>query len=267
MSVRLAWGSDPGLLREDNEDSVVVLNDRAGLDALLVVADGMGGHAAGQVASSIAAETMAAELENDGSSGASADRLREAFLRTNAAVFDASRDAPERAGMGSTVVVAAISGMHMALLNVGDSPAYLLRGDDVSVLTQDHSWPAEQARLGVITEEQARDHPMKHRLTRAVGVWDQVQAYTAEKELRKGDLVVLCTDGLEAAGLTREEVCMLLQVEDLEKGVERVLDACVARGAPDNVTVAVAYMEGARAKREFELTRTRRLPRLARRGE
>src|SRR5437588_8376657 len=163
MSVRLAWGSDPGLLREENEDSVIVLNDRAGLDALLIVADGMGGHAAGQVASSIAAQTMADELESDGSSGASPQRLLDAFLRANAAVYDASRGTPERAGMGSTVVVAAIVGTKLTVLNVGDSPAYLLRNDEVTVLTQDHSWPTEQARLGVITEEQAREHPRKPR--------------------------------------------------------------------------------------------------------
>ena len=265
MSIRLASGTDAGLLREDNEDSVVVMSEAAGLDALLIVADGMGGHAAGQVASTIAAETFARELDGDGGRGATTKRLREAFKRANSAVFEASKEAPERAGMGSTVVAAAISGRHLAVLNVGDSPAYLLRDEDVNVLTEDHSWPAEQARLGVITEEQARDHPMKHRLTRAVGVWDHVQAYTYDCDLKNGDLLVLCTDGVEAAGLTREDVCTLLQGSDLDDGVRRVIEACISRGAPDNVTLAVARLEASADGADiFDTVRTRRLPRIKR---
>jgi PPM family protein phosphatase len=240
MGLMLAYATDAGLHRENNEDAVLVWHDRAGLDALLVVADGMGGHAAGQLASSLAVETFSQVLEGDGSGGCDPARLHNAFMKANAAVFKAAHDFPDAAGMGCTFTVAAIKDGLMALLNVGDSPAYLCRGGRMDIISEDHSWPAEQARLGVITVEEARDHPFKHRLTRAVGVWDEVLAYTAEVQLNDGDLVVLCSDGVESAGVGLEEVRGLLAGDDLERGLSEIIATCRERGAPDNVTVAVA---------------------------
>src|SRR5712691_6817990 len=123
LRLRVAWATDPGLEREENEDSVVVWRNKAGLDSLLIVCDGMGGHAAGQTASSIACKTFAAVLAEDGDEGPDLNRLKRACKQANSAVFDAARKNPEWAGMGSTLVVAAIRGGDLGLVNVGDSPA------------------------------------------------------------------------------------------------------------------------------------------------
>jgi serine/threonine protein phosphatase PrpC len=258
MNVELAWGTDPGLHREENEDSILVWRKKAGVDALIVVCDGMGGHAAGHLASSIASETVAHALERDGNRGAEPERLRVAAIQANTAVFDAAKQNAAWTGMGSTMVVVAIDGDELAVLNVGDSPAYLFRNREAKLISQDHSWPAEQVRLGVIKPEEAVDHPMKHRLTRAIGVWDAIQAYTDTIELKAGDEIVLCSDGVDSAGVSVDEMRQLLSGEDLEAGVKRVIERCRERGAPDNVTIAVARLEPA-AEETTQVLTTRRL--------
>jgi protein phosphatase len=258
MRLRIAWATDPGLEREENEDSVVVWRNKAGLDSLLIVCDGMGGHAAGQTASSIAVKTFAAVLAEDGDEGPDLNRLKRACKQANTAVFDAARKNPEWAGMGSTLVVAAIRGGDLGLVNVGDSPAYLFRNGSAKLISQDHSWPAEQVRLGVIKPEEAADHPLKHRLTRAIGVWESIQSYTDRMKIEEGDTIVLCSDGVETAGVSVEEMGKLLMKDgDLDKGTKRVVERCRELGAPDNVTIAVA-------RAEVDITATATLPRLKR---
>jgi PPM family protein phosphatase len=256
LRLRVAWATDPGLEREENEDSVVVWRNKAGLDTLLVVCDGMGGHAAGQTASSIASKTITRVLAEDGDEGPDVDRLKRACKQANTAVFEASEENPEWKGMGSTVVVAAIRGGELGLLNVGDSPAYLFRNGSAQLISQDHSWPAEQVRLGVIKPEDAVDHPLKHRLTRAVGVWESIQSFTDLIEIHEGDTVVLCSDGVESAGVSVEEMGkLLLKDGDLDTGAKRVIQRCRELGAPDNVTLAIARVE-------VDVTRTATLPRI-----
>lgn len=265
MKIRTAYGTDPGLQRSENEDSVLVLRDRAGLDALIVICDGMGGHAAGHLASSIAVETFVDSVQSDGAKGAETARLKEGSARSNTAVHEASQQNAAWAGMGSTLVAIAIQDDDLALVNVGDSPAYLFREGEYTLISQDHSWPAEQVRLGLIKPEEAKDHPMKHRLTRAIGVWDHIAAYTRALKLRPGDAIVLCSDGVETAGVSVEEMWDLLQGKDLEAGIQRVIDRCRELGAPDNITVAVARVEGAPGReRPEDVTKTVALPVLKR---
>ncbi len=259
--IRIAYGTDPGLQRSENEDSVQVVRDKAGLDALLVVCDGMGGHAAGHLASSIAVETFIDAIQKDGGKGADPDRLKEGSAASNTAVHEASLQNAAWAGMGSTLVAVGIEDDELALVNVGDSPAYLFRNGEYTLISQDHSWPAEQVRLGLITPQEARDHPMKHRLTRAIGVWDQIPAYTKVVKLRPGDTIVLCSDGVETAGVSVEEMWELLQGKDLDAGIKRVIERCRELGAPDNITVAVARLEGASERhRSSEVSKTVALP-------
>jgi serine/threonine protein phosphatase PrpC len=258
MRLRTASATDPGLEREENEDSVMVWRNKAGLDTLLVVCDGMGGHAAGQTASSIACKTFSAVLAEDGDEGPDLNRLKRACKQANTAVFEAAKRNPEWAGMGSTLVVVAIRGGELGLVNVGDSPAYLFRNGSAKLISQDHSWPAEQVRLGVIKPEEAADHPLKHRLTRAVGVWEAIPSYTDKMKIEEGDAVVLCSDGVETAGVSVEEMGkLLLRDGDLDKGAKRVIERCRELGAPDNVTVAVV-------RAEIDVTATATLPRLKR---
>jgi serine/threonine protein phosphatase PrpC len=267
VKIRTAYGTDPGLQRTENEDSVAVLRNQAGVDALLVVCDGMGGHAAGHLASTIAVETFTHTLSADGGRGADPERLKQASVATNAAVHEASQQNPAWAGMGSTLVVAAIDDGDLALVNVGDSPAYLFRNGEWKLISQDHSWPAEQVRLGLITAEEARDHPMKHRLTRAIGVWDHIPSYTARIDLEPGDTVVLCSDGVETAGVSVEEMWEMLGEGDLEAGIQKVIDRCKELGAPDNVTVAVARVEGETRARERRADKTMTLKTISIRKE
>ena len=241
MGLRLAWATDPGLARENNEDSVFVSRDMGRLDALLVVADGMGGHASGQVASKLVADTVSEELSD--AQDVSGEDLKAMLARVNTTVYKASLASSENAGMGSTLVMAAIKDSRLSLLNVGDSPAYLFRNGTVTEIYQNHSWPSEQARAGIISPEQVANHPQKHRLARAVGVWDQVKAFTNEVDLERGDVVLLCSDGVEEAGVTTEEVHNLMQKEDLQAAVEELVELCLERGAPDNVTVAAVRVE------------------------
>jgi serine/threonine protein phosphatase PrpC len=256
LRLRVAWATDPGLEREENEDAVVVWRNKAGLDTLLVVCDGMGGHAAGQTASSIASKTITRVLAEDGDEGPDVERLKRACKQANTAVFQASEENPEWKGMGSTVVVVAIRGNELGLLNVGDSPAYLFRNGSAKLISQDHSWPAEQVRLGVIKPEEAAGHPLKHRLTRAVGVWEAIQSFTDRMNLEEGDTVVLCSDGVESAGVSVEEMgTLLLRDGNLDTGAKRVIERCRELGAPDNVTLAVA-------RAEVDVTKTATLPRL-----
>lgn len=241
MDLRLAWASDPGLERDQNEDSVYVAEDIGKLDALLLVADGMGGHQSGQVASRLVVKTVAEELEGNGE--LSPEHLRKILAKANTAVYDSAHAKSENAGMGTTVVLVAIRGDRLALLNVGDSPAYLFRSGEVTELHQNHSWPSEQARAGIIRHDEVANHPMKHRLARAVGVWDHVKAYTAEIDLEVGDVIVLCSDGVEEAGVSIEELHNALDVDDLQDAVESVINLCRERGAPDNVSLAAVRVE------------------------
>jgi serine/threonine protein phosphatase PrpC len=241
MGLLLAWATDPGLARENNEDSVFVSRDMGSLDALLVVADGMGGHASGQVASKLVADTFSDELSDAGNIGG--EDLKAVLAKVNSTVYQASLAQSENAGMGSTVVMATIKDGRLCLLNVGDSPAYLFRSGTITEIYQNHSWPSEQARAGIITPEQVANHPQKHRLARAVGVWDQVKAFTNELDLQRGDVVLLCSDGVEEAGVTTEEVRAMMEKEDLQAAVEDLVDLCRERGAPDNVTIAAVRVE------------------------
>lgn len=235
---------------------MVVWRNKAGLDTLLVVCDGMGGHAAGQTASSIASKTITRVLAEDGDEGPDVDRLKRACKQANSAVFEASEENPAWKGMGSTVVVVAIRGAELGVLNVGDSPAYLFRNGSAKLISQDHSWPAEQVRLGVIKPEEAADHPLKHRLTRAVGVWESIQSFTDKMKIEEGDTIVLCSDGVETAGVSVEEMGGLLFKDgNLDAGTKRVIERCRELGAPDNVTVAVARVE-------VDVTKTATLPRI-----
>jgi len=256
LRLRTASASDPGLEREENEDSVAVWRNKAGLDSLLVVCDGMGGHAAGQTASSMAVKTFTAALAEDGDEGPDLNRLKRACKAANSSVFEAAKSNPAWEGMGSTIVVVAIRGGELGLVNVGDSPAYLFRDGSAKLISQDHSWPAEQVRLGVIKPEEAADHPLKHRLTRAIGVWESIQSYTDKMKLEAGDTIVLCSDGIETAGVSVEEMGkLLLQGGDLDKGIKRVIERCRDLGAPDNITLAVARVE-------VDITATQALPKL-----
>lgn len=244
--------SDPGRVRPNNEDSYAILEPPhlvEGLDLLIVVADGMGGHQAGEVASRVIVDRFLAAFTEATDRTLGADvpynwrrELERVILDANDAVRRAAAADPHLQGMGSTVVAGVMDGDRFYLGNVGDSRAYLINGTTIYQLSQDHSWVADQVRAGVITANEARHHPQKNVLTRAVGPMADVHADIRTFELVPGDQVLLCTDGLTNL-VSDEELVQLTQVWPPSIAPTKLVELANQRGAPDNVTVVIAQVQ------------------------
>jgi serine/threonine protein phosphatase PrpC len=245
-TVSWAYVCDPGTARDNNEDYAgAFAPDDPEAAPLFVVADGMGGHAAGEVASRLAVETVLATWQSGGS-GAVHQRLRSAARAANVAVFDAGQDA-ERRGMGSTLTALALAGREVVIAHAGDSRAYLVRGGQASQLTADHSRVGEMLRMRLITAEQAARHPARSMLTRSLGTDPVLQIDLIRQPADVGDIYVLCSDGLwDLVG--RGEIATIAAGDPAEQGVASpppseaaaaLIELALKRDAPDNVTVAV----------------------------
>jgi serine/threonine protein phosphatase PrpC len=237
MILKAAAATDVGMRRKGNED-------RFALDpslGLFLVADGMGGHTAGQVASELAADAvMRAVQALDGSSGTLSEKLRAAIGAANRAIFTTAQQRPEYAGMGTTVVAVLSDGERAALAHVGDSRAYLVRGDRIRQLTDDHSIVGELLRRKEISEAAAREHPHRHVLTRALGVRPSVEPDLAELTPSLGDVFVLCSDGLTNHLDDSEIAKHVSDGEDLQEVCDGMVDLANDRGGEDNITVVAA---------------------------
>jgi PPM family protein phosphatase len=238
----ISWAlrSHPGMVRDENEDCVGVYapNDDD-VDALrgpiFVVADGMGGHAAGEVASRLAVETVISTWTTS-SSGAPHQTLRSAVRAANGTVFGASLDQETR-GMGTTLTALALAGAEGIVANVGDSRTYLVRDAECSQLTADHSRVGEMLRAGLITPEQAAHHPARSQLTRSLGHEPAVQVDVSRTDLKCGDAFVLCSDGLWDL-VSRREIAEVVSAPP-GQAAEALVRAALERGAPDNVSAIV----------------------------
>ena len=235
-----------GMVREVNQDSFCALlapNAPLGADALLAVADGMGGHAAGDVASRLAIQQLVASLSapsgnSAGDASGNEDRLREAVALGNSKVFQAS-EKPEYHGMGTTMTAALITGDTANLVQVGDSRAYLLRDGEFKQITRDHNWVAEQVAAGALTPEEAKTHPRRNVLTRAVGTGPGVDMDSGAVTLKDGDVLLLCSDGLH--GLVRdEEMARVINEQEPQQACQTLVEMANAAGGTDNSTVIVA---------------------------
>jgi protein phosphatase len=229
--VRLVAGafSDVGQVREGNEDAHLV-DDRL---TLFAVADGMGGHRGGEVASWTAIEALRAAV-------AHGKPVHEAITTANTAVLEKAADEPELAGMGTTMTVLVPAGPASLLIgHVGDSRAYLLRGDVMQRVTEDHSLVEELVREGRLTAEQAESHPQRAIITRALGVDDDVEVDLYTITVRDGDRVVLCSDGLTTMVRDRDVERIARGEQDPQRAAEALVDAANAAGGEDNITVVV----------------------------
>ena len=232
-----ALRSDPGVQRPDNEDFVGAYapDEPEERGPLFVVADGMGGHAAGEVASRIAVETIFREWTT-GSGGAPHQALRAAARAANTAVFAASLD-QERRGMGTTLTALALAGDEAVVAHVGDSRAYLVRDGQCSQLTSDHSRVGEMLRMRLITPEQAAHHPARSQLTRSLGHDPAVQVDLVRSDIAVGDVFILCCDGLWDL-VSRADIAQKVEAEP-DEAAAGLLELALERGAPDNVSVIV----------------------------
>jgi protein phosphatase len=223
-----------GHLRADNEDAYLVN------PPLFAVADGLGGHQAGEVASSIAIERLLAEAPRS----ADAKALARAVRSANNAVIQAADAGQGRAGMGTTLTAAMIDGTRIVLAHVGDSRAYLLNLGTLTQLTQDHSMVADMVRSGTLTTEESRVHPSRSVITRALGSDPNVLVDTYEIEAASDDRLLLCSDGLTGMLDDREIERILGTAPSAAEAVDLLIEAANDAGGQDNITVVVAEIGG-----------------------
>ncbi|MDE1950432.1 MAG: Stp1/IreP family PP2C-type Ser/Thr phosphatase [Burkholderiales bacterium] len=247
MTIELFAAVDPGRSRSNNEDSVA-LDDAV---SLAVLADGMGGYNAGEVASSMATSFIAAELGRwlrEASIQASDAEVRRAMDicvdNANRAIFNAANSNPQYAGMGTTLVVGVFRDNRLLVGHVGDSRCYRLRGGRLQQITRDHSLLQEQIDAGLITPEQAAFSANKNLVTRAVGVEDTVLLETHLHDVMPGDMFLMCSDGLTDM-LDDAAIGQLLQSHDsLDSGARSLIDAANDAGGKDNISVILVRASG-----------------------
>lgn len=245
--VEVASITDVGRKRETNQDDFGCVDLPSGA-RLLVVADGMGGHAGGATASRVAVETVTRSGAT--AEGAAPDRLRGALVQANREVYRASLEDSSLSGMGTTAVALLIEPDGAAwVAHVGDSRAYRLRGDGIEQLTEDHSVVAEMERRGMITAEEARVHPRRNEVLRSIGIDPDVEVDVVRVSVEPGDLLLLCSDGLSGV-LEDSEIADGVRNQPLEAALAGLVERVNARGGPDNVTVQVARMPSSLARQE-----------------
>ncbi|MGI5971994.1 MAG: Stp1/IreP family PP2C-type Ser/Thr phosphatase [Oscillospiraceae bacterium] len=239
-----AWGlTDVGLIRPQNQDSFLIeLLPETG-QALCVVCDGMGGARGGNVASGLASAVFIEEarrrLRPELKPQKMESLLQEAVNAANSAVWRKSHESADYTGMGTTLVALLSSGDRIAVINVGDSRAYLISSKGISLITRDHSLVADMVRRGELTPEEARVHPNRNLITRALGTGQSVKGDFFSMDLRPGENILLCTDGL--SNMLSDQEILFDVIHGGEKSLccRRLIDIALKRGAPDNVTVVL----------------------------
>lgn len=235
------WGlTDRGIVRSNNQDSYAYEVTDDGTWG--VVCDGMGGAKAGDIASTMAVEQFRTRLEAAGKPRLfqkEGDTLLRAVEEANQAVFEESQRDPEYTGMGTTLVGMLLRGKDLWVVNVGDSRGYLLGKEGIRRITRDHSVVEEMVQRGDLTEEEARHHPQKNLITRALGTARQVKADLFCETLEEGEAVLLCSDGLLCV-VTDEEIHQEYQAGGAPQDIcQRLLERTLSGGAPDNVTIVL----------------------------
>jgi len=227
--------SDKGLKRSGNQDSFLI-DERLGV---FIVADGVGGHMGGEVASALAVETVREVLGHPKANQFNAKEvLYQAYQEASHRIFDRAAKEPRLNGMGTTMVMSYIRGNKLYVANVGDSRCYLYRKPYVWQLTEDHSLLNEQIRLGSMTEEQARKTIAKNVITRSVGFERDVYPDILEREISPGDTILLCSDGLTGM-ITDELMAKIFNDNSMDKTTPLFIKEALAHGGDDNVTVLV----------------------------
>ena len=231
--------TDVGMIREVNQDYVYTSEAPIGsLPNLLIVADGMGGHKAGELASKFAVETVKEELARSTEEHPET-MIRNAILSANLKLLHMAKEDENMRGMGTTLVVATVIDQTLYFANVGDSRLYLLN-NDIRQLSKDHSLVQEMVRLGGINQEEAKHHPDKNIITRAVGAREKVDIDFFEYRLQKDDIILMCTDGL--TNMVEDEMIFRIVKgsRDVVEAVERLVEKAKMNGGSDNIGVIVA---------------------------
>ena len=225
-----------GNVRASNQDALVIMPGRFGLFG---VADGMGGHKAGDVASKMTSQTLQEKLSEQ---KPSADLLRQGIEEANRLIYLEQLENPDYSGMGTTVTVLWEDAERVLLGHVGDSRCYRLSGGVLEQLSQDHSMVAELVRDGLLTPEEAEHHPYRNIITRAVGTGDTVDVDIQDYPKKPGDRFLLCSDGLYEY-FTKDEICRYLAAESMEETADAMLALALDRGGKDNISLVIAEVD------------------------
>lgn len=242
MSLHVGKKTHVGHVRSNNEDAYFIRWP------LLAVADGMGGHKAGELASALALETLAAGAWDEPLPDPE-HRLRSAVEAAHARIADAVAADEQLQGMGTTLTAVVVAGQRMYVAHVGDSRAYLWRNGTLQLLTMDHSVVAELIKAGQLDERDASRHPQRHVLTRAVSAAAAPEVDMIMKDVLPGDTVLLCTDGLTAHVSDEEIAAVLKGASDAQIAADDLVGLALEGGGTDNVTVVVARVEQSEVSR------------------
>ena len=235
-----AYLTDPGKVRDHNEDSVIIVKNEMG-EILLAVADGMGGHCGGEIASSIAISHIGDRFRKTSSVGTKEDAIsfiKEIVSEANVLLYKYTSEHKESSGMGTTIVLALVTNEFLLFGNIGDSSGYVLRKNKLHKITTDHTLVSLLVKSGELTEEEAKDHPRKNVLMRALGATNTVEMDIFDVE-RDIDGILLCSDGLTNM-LDDEQIAKVLVDEDIsiEDRLKKLIVKCNNRGGTDNISIA-----------------------------
>lgn len=235
--------TDIGTVRSENQDRVRYTENGSPMFGILAVCDGMGGANAGSIASETAVDTfvgcVSAHLTNRKSKMPLDDIILDGAERANAAVYEHSLTDLSCEGMGTTLVAALVTAKSCRVVNVGDSRAYLISGGTITQVTRDHSFVEDLVERGIIRREEARTHPRRNIITRAVGVEPSVECDVFAPKFKKNDILLLCTDGLSNTVTDEELLEIVLHCKELQKAAQALLDLALERGARDNVSIGL----------------------------
>ena len=239
----LAVGAtDKGRRRKNNQDNFYIDVQHGERQALLIVGDGMGGAKSGDVASNMTVTLLAAEVRKRQKPGMTVNYmralLRDAVCTANRLTYEKSGEDDAYAGMGSTVVAAFVDGSDACLMNIGDSRAYHISHGTIRQITNDHSVAEEMVRRGELSPAQARMHPARNYITRAVGTEPDVEPEFYELRVEAGDILLLCSDGLSNM-LLDDEILFEIRSGDLSTCPDRLIRTANDRGGPDNITAVL----------------------------
>jgi protein phosphatase len=245
MDLTVAARTDVGMIRSGNEDAFFAHATKE--KGLFIVADGMGGHAAGEVASEMTVQIVSRELQGVGplDAGEAAARVAESIRAANRAVYERTMQESDKQGMGTTASILLIGGARYLIGQVGDSRIYLLRDGNLQQLTKDHSYVQEQVDAGLLTPEQARYHPYSNVITRCVGASDAVEPDTYDGEMRTGDVFLVASDGLTGMVDDRRLQQLLLSRASAGRVVDALIQEANYRGGLDNITAIVIQVNSA----------------------
>ena len=238
--MRFAAKSEKGK-RIQNEDYVYIPAGRDDIP-LAVVADGMGGHRAGSIASTLAVETLLEEFRGSGERWPES-RIVPAVRRANEAVYEMSRERPDCRGMGTTMVLALVNAERYVAANIGDSRLYHFDGESLHQITEDHSYVAELVAAGQITQEEALSHPRRNIITRALGTRSREKADIFHGMWAAGQMLMLCSDGLHGVLAERDMARILREEADMQAACEELVQIAIYAGSTDNISVALIRNE------------------------